>query len=86
VPITEPGRELLARTLLAEHGFPLFSDADDPQRIRSVHRFSFVSRDAELILLAEVIRDETIRYPKHPLALAARWTAAGFSAKTVVRD
>lgn len=84
VPITEPAPESLARTLLAEHGFQLFSDADDTQRTRSVHRFGFVSRNAELILLAEIIRDETIGYPERPLALAARWTAAGFSAKTAL--
>ncbi|HKR52017.1 MAG TPA: hypothetical protein VJT72_21050 [Pseudonocardiaceae bacterium] len=81
MPITEPAPELLAHPLLTEHGFQLFSEADNSQRTRSMHRFGYVSHDAELILLAEVIRDETIGYPEHPLTLAEHWTAAGFSAK-----
>jgi hypothetical protein len=84
VPITEPAPESLARRLLAEHGFLLFADADNPERARSVCKLGFVSRDAELILLAEVIRDKYIGYPEHPLALASRWTAAGVSAKTAL--
>ncbi|PZS38376.1 MAG: hypothetical protein DLM62_14125 [Pseudonocardiales bacterium] len=43
VPITEPVPESLARELLAEHGYRLFSDPDNPPRTRSVHRLGFVS-------------------------------------------
>ncbi|MGH4011669.1 MAG: hypothetical protein ACRDTH_26480 [Pseudonocardiaceae bacterium] len=84
MPITEPAPKLLARTLLAERGFQLFSDAGDPQRTRSMRKFGFVSRDAELILLAEAIRGETIGCPEHPLAVATRWAAAGFSAEAAL--
>jgi hypothetical protein len=84
VPITERAPEPLARRLLAEHDFWLFSDADNPEHARSVRKLGFVSRDAELILLAEVIRDKYIGYPEHPLALASRWTAAGVSAKAAL--
>jgi hypothetical protein len=41
--------------------------------------FSFVSRDADLILLAEMIRAQFIGQREQPLARAARWIAAGFS-------
>jgi hypothetical protein len=84
VPITEPAPESLARRLLTEHGFWLFSDTDDPERTRSMRKLGFVSRDGGLILLAEVIRSNSIGHPGHPLALAARWTAAGVSAKTAL--
>ncbi|MGH3522552.1 MAG: hypothetical protein ACRDU4_06915 [Mycobacterium sp.] len=43
VPITEPAPESLARELLAEHGYRLFSDPDNRPRTRSVHRLGFVS-------------------------------------------
>jgi len=45
-----------------------------------VRRLGFVCRDAKLFLLDEAIRDQTIEHRDHPLALATRWTAAGFSA------
>lgn len=80
VPIAEPTPGSLGRKLLAQHGYRLFWDPDNSQRIRSVRRLGFVSRDAELILLAEAIRDQTIEHPEHPLVLAARWIATGFSA------
>jgi hypothetical protein len=80
VPITEPTPDSLGRKLLAQHGYQLWWDPDNSQRIRSVRRLGFASRDAELIRLAETIRDQIIQHPEHPLLLAARWTAAGFSA------
>jgi hypothetical protein len=42
VPITEPAPDLLAHRLLAERGFRLFLDAEDPQRTHSVRRLGFV--------------------------------------------
>ncbi|MBV8995907.1 MAG: hypothetical protein JO287_19880 [Pseudonocardiales bacterium] len=80
VPITEPAPDSLAPELLAQHDFRLFYDPDNSPRTRSVRRLGFVSRDAELILLAETIRAQPIEHLEHPLALASRWTAAGFSA------
>ncbi|MGH3766562.1 MAG: hypothetical protein ACRDTX_15680 [Pseudonocardiaceae bacterium] len=84
VPITEPAPESLAPELLAERGFWLFPDAGPTRRTRSVRRVGFVSRDAELIALAQAIREEIIGAPERPLTLATRWRAAGFSAPTAV--
>lgn len=80
VPITEPAPDSLAHELLAQRGYRLLHDPDHSQRTRSVRRLGFVSCDAELILLAEMIRAQPIEHLEHPLRLAARWTAAGFSA------
>ncbi|MGH3693878.1 MAG: hypothetical protein ACRDRX_07800 [Pseudonocardiaceae bacterium] len=84
VPITEPVPEPLAHELLADHGFWLFPEKDPTLRTRSVRRVGFASRDAELIALAQAIREETIGVPERPLTLATRWRAAGFSAKTAL--
>jgi hypothetical protein len=78
VPITEPAPDSLAHELLAQHGFRLFCDPDNSPRSRSRRKLGFVSRDAELILLAETIRAEPTEHLEHPLALAERWIAAGF--------
>jgi hypothetical protein len=80
VPITEPAPDSLAHELLGQRGYRLLYDPDRSQRTRSVRRLGFVSCDAELILLAEMIRAQPIEHLEHPLRLAARWTAAGFSA------
>jgi hypothetical protein len=48
-------------------------------------RLGFVSRNAELILLAEMIRAQSIGLRDQPLALAAHWTAAGFSPLVAMR-
>ena len=79
VPITEPAPDSLADELLAQHGYRLFNDPDTSQRARSVRRLGFVSRDAELISLAEMIRAQPLGHLEHPLALASRWTVAGFT-------
>lgn len=79
VPITEPAPDSLAHELLAQHDFRLFYDPDGSPRTRSVRRLGFVSHDAELVRLAETIRAQPNEHLEHPLALAARWTAAGFS-------
>ncbi|MGH3721812.1 MAG: hypothetical protein ACRDRI_23800 [Pseudonocardiaceae bacterium] len=84
MPITEPAPESLAHGLLAEHGFWLFPDANPTRRTRSVRRVGSVSRDAELIWLAQAIREETSGTPERPLTLATRWRAAGFSATTAL--
>ena len=79
VPILEPPPDSLAGELLAQHSYRLFYDPDHSQRARSVRRLGFVSRDAELISLAEMIRAQPLGQLEHPLALAIRWTVAGFS-------
>jgi hypothetical protein len=80
VPITEPAPDSLAAELLTQRSYRLFYDPDAWQRTRSVRRLGFASHDAELILLAETIHAQPIEHLEHPLALAARWTTAGFSA------
>ncbi|HZS22254.1 MAG TPA: hypothetical protein VFA63_14885 [Pseudonocardiaceae bacterium] len=84
MPITEPAPDSLADELLAQHGYRLFYDPDTSQRARSVRRIGFVSRDAELISLAEMIRAQPLGQLEHPLALAARWAVAGFSPPTAM--
>src|SRR5204863_168104 len=79
VPITEPAPDSLAAELLTQRSYRLFYDPDAWQRTRSVRRLGFASHDAELILLAETIHAQPIEHLEHPLALAARWTTAGFS-------
>lgn len=84
VPISEPTPDSLARELLAQHSYRLFHDPEYSQRTRSVRRLGFASRDAELILLAETIRAQPVEHLEHPLALAVRWAAAGFSARAAM--
>jgi len=84
VPITEPAPDSLAPELLTQRSYRLFYDPDYSQRTRSVRRLGFVSRDTELILLAETIRAQPVERLEHPLALAARWTTAGFSARAAM--
>jgi hypothetical protein len=84
VPITEPAPDSLAPELLIQRSYRLFYDPDGSQRTRSVRRLGFACRDAELILLAETIHDQPIEHLEHPLALAARWTTAGFSARAAM--
>jgi hypothetical protein len=63
-----------------ENGLAIINELtgpDNSQRARSGRRLGFVSRDAELILLAETIQVQPLGQVEHPLALAARWTAAG---------
>ena len=79
MPILEPAPDSLAGELLAQRSYRLFYDPDNSQRARSVRRLGFVSRDAELISLAEMIRAQPLGQLEHPLALAIRWTVAGFS-------
>jgi hypothetical protein len=81
VPITEPAPDSLAAGLLAQRSYRLFYDPDNSRRTRSVRRLGFVSRDAALMLLAETIRAQPVEHLEHPVALAARWIATGFSAR-----
>lgn len=77
VPITQPEPEALAGELLAERGLQLFGDSSaGPCR----HRIGYVCRDAELIELAHLVRDNATETGVHPVVLAAQWVAAGFSA------
>ncbi|MGH3774618.1 MAG: hypothetical protein ACRDRR_02595 [Pseudonocardiaceae bacterium] len=80
VPISQPEPEPLARELLAERGLQLFRDSSAGPGTRSRHGIGYVCWDAELIKLAHVVRDDAAGTGVHPVALAARWIAAGFSA------
>jgi hypothetical protein len=84
VPITEPAPDSLAPELLTQRSYRLFYDPDDSQRTRSVRRLGFASPNTELVLLAETIRAQPAEHLDHPLALAARWTTAGFSARAAM--
>ncbi len=80
VPISQPEPEALARELLAERGLQLFRDPSAGPGTRSRHGIGYVCGDAELIKLAHVVRDDAAETGVHPVVLAARWIAAGFSA------
>lgn len=80
VPISQPEPEALARELLAERGLQLFRDSTAGPGARSRRGIGYVCGDAELIKLAHVVRDGAARAGVHPVVLAARWVAAGFSA------
>ncbi len=80
VPISQPEPEALARELLAERGLQLFSDSSAGPGSRSRRVIGYVCGDAELIKLAHVVRDDAAEAGVHPVVLATRWVAAGFSA------
>lgn len=84
VPISQPEPEALARKLLTERGLQLFRDSSAGPRTRSRRGIGYVCGDAELIKLAHVVRDVATEAGVHPMMLAARWVAAGFSAEAAV--
>ncbi|MGH3984998.1 MAG: hypothetical protein ACRDST_20490 [Pseudonocardiaceae bacterium] len=80
VPIAQPEPEALAKELLAERGLQLFPDSSAGPSTHSRQGIGYVCEDAELIKLAHRVRDDTAEAGVHPVVLAARWVAAGFSA------
>ncbi|MGH3751451.1 MAG: hypothetical protein ACRDRP_01945 [Pseudonocardiaceae bacterium] len=80
VPISQPEPEALARELLAERGLQLFHDSSVGPGTRSRHGLGYVCGDAELIKLADVVRNDAAEAGVHPVVLATQWVAAGFSA------
>jgi hypothetical protein len=83
VPISQPEPpEELARELLAEHGLHLFSDSSAGPCTHNRRGLGYVCRNAELIRLANLVRDDAANIGLHPMALATQWVMAGFSADT----
>ncbi|MGH3920494.1 MAG: hypothetical protein ACRDRY_00150 [Pseudonocardiaceae bacterium] len=85
VPISQPEPEAQARELLAERGLQLFRDSSAGPGTRSRRGIGYACGDAELIKLAHVVRDDAAGTGMHPVVLAARWIAAGFSADAAAR-
>jgi hypothetical protein len=80
VPISQPEPEALAHELLAERGLQLFQDPSAGPGTLSRRGIGYVCGDAELIKLADLVRDDAAEAGVHPVALAAKWVTAGFSA------
>lgn len=85
VPISQPEPEVLALELLAERGLQLFHDSSAGPGTHSRTGVGYVCGDAELISLARLVRDDAAKMGGHPVALAAQWVAAGFSADAAAR-
>jgi hypothetical protein len=85
VPISQPEPHTLTQELLAERGLHLFPDCSANPGIQNRHRIGYVCTNAELIKLAHLIRDDATKAERHPVALAAQWIAAGFSANAAAR-
>ncbi|MGH3767126.1 MAG: hypothetical protein ACRDS0_18835 [Pseudonocardiaceae bacterium] len=80
VPISDPEPDALARELLAGRGLQLFRNSSAGPCTDSRHGIGYVCRDAELIRLAHVVRDDAVETGVDPVLLAAQWVAAGFGA------
>ena len=80
VPISQPEPHTLTQELLAERGLHLFPDCSANPGTQNRRRIGYVCTNAELIKLAHLIRDDATKAEIHPVALAAQWIAAGFSA------
>lgn len=80
VPIAQPEPQALANEMLAERGLQLFPDSSAGPCTHSRQGIGYVCEDAELIKLAHRLCDDTAAAAVHPVVLAARWIAAGFSA------
>lgn len=82
VPISQPEPEALAHELLTERGLHLFRDSSASPRTHNRRGIGYVCKNAELIRLAHMVRDDPAATLKHPVVLAALWIAAGFPADT----
>jgi hypothetical protein len=83
IPIPQPEPpETLARELLAEHGLHLFSDSSAGPCTHNRRGIGYVCRNAELIKLANLVRDDGADTGIHPIMLATQWVVAGFSPDT----
>jgi hypothetical protein len=86
VPISQPEPpEALVRELLAQRGLQLFRDSSVGPCTGSRRGIGYVAGDAELITLAHLAQDDATKTGLHPVMLAARWIAAGFSADAAAR-
>lgn len=77
IPVTQPRPDRLTCDLLATRGLWLFPDPSPDSRTNSRHRIGYVCADAELITLAELVRDQKVKTDLHPVLLAASWLADG---------
>jgi hypothetical protein len=80
VPISQPEPDALVRELLATRRLHLFGDSSVGPGTHSRRGIGYVCKDAELITLAHLVTDNAVEAGAHPVVLAARWVAAGFSA------
>lgn len=80
VPISQPEPDALARELLAERGLQLFRNSYAGPCTHSRHGIGYVCRDAELVKVAYVVRDDAAETGVDPVVLASQWVGAGFSA------
>jgi hypothetical protein len=85
VPISQPEPNVLTRELLAERGLHLFCDPSAGPGTHNRHGIGYVCRNAELITLAHLVRDDATAAGMHPMVLAAKWIAAGYSADAAAR-
>ncbi|MGB6164338.1 MAG: hypothetical protein WCF33_18435 [Pseudonocardiaceae bacterium] len=81
VPISQPEPDTLVRDLLAARRLHLFGDSSAGPGTHSRCGIGYVCENAELIKLAHLVADEAVKAGVHPVVLAKRWVAAGFSAE-----
>ncbi len=81
VPISQPEPDTLVRDLLAARRLHLFGDSSAGPGTHSRCGIGYVCENAELIKLAQLVADEAVKAGVHPVVLAERWVAAGFSAE-----
>jgi hypothetical protein len=85
VPISHPQPNALAHELLAARGLHLFPDPCAGPGTHNRRGIGYVCTNAELITLAHLVGDDATETGVHPVLLAARWIAAGFSAEAAAR-
>jgi hypothetical protein len=80
IPISQSVPDRLARELLADRGLHLFLDSTAGPSAHSRYSIGYACADAELITLADKIRDEAAETGVHPVILAAQRIATGYTA------
>ena len=80
VPIAQPEPDTLVCELLADRGLRLFRNSCAGPCTDNRHGIGYVCRDAELVKLTDLVRDDAVQTGAHPVVLASQWVAAGFSA------
>jgi anti-sigma B factor antagonist len=80
VPATQPAPDT-AEKLLTVNGLWLYRDPTVRSATGGRHGIGYVCADIELIMLADLMRDEAAQARLHPIMLAA-WVAAGYSTTT----
>src|SRR5918998_653458 len=80
VPIAHPEPDTLVCELLADRGLRLFRNSCAGPCTDNRHGIGYVCRDAELVKLTDLVRDDAVQTGVHPVVLASQWVTAGFSA------